>query len=460
MNRSYDFCVLGAGSAGYNAAVAARKLGKSVALVDGTGQLAGLCILRGCMPSKALLRSADIAYLVRTATQVGIQPLGFRADVPAIVQRKDRMIREFAEERTAGIMTFPFFAGTPHFVSADQLAVNGDVISADRFLVSTGSLVSVPDIPGLSETGYLTSDDVLDLTSLPASIVVLGGGAVACELAQYLARLGVHTTVLQRSRTLLSSEDPEVGEAVRAAFERDGIRVLTGVHVRHVERDGSRKRIVADVDGISERFEADELFAALGRRPNVEGFGLQAAGVEYDFYGIKVDTYLQTSNPRVYAAGDVTGFSRELVHLAVYEGELVARNVFDEAKRKPVDYELYGSRAIFTEPQVAIAGRNERECRERGIEFISATYSFRDHGKAIVANLTDGFVKMLSTRQGRILGITYVSAEASDLIAEAIALIHFKATAKDVLDMPHLHPTMAEILTYPAEMLAERVPAT
>ncbi|MDQ2818686.1 MAG: dihydrolipoyl dehydrogenase [Candidatus Eremiobacteraeota bacterium] len=456
--QHFDLCVLGAGSAGYNGAVAARKAGKSVALVDGTAELAGLCILRGCMPSKALLRSADVAHLVRTAPEVGIHPGGMRPDIDYVVERKRRIIGEFAAERTAGIKSFPLFRGAASFVSADSLQVDDEVISASNFLVATGSVVSVPDIGGLEQSGYLTSDDVLELKTLPKSIVVLGGGAVACELAQYLARLGVRTTVLQRSATLLSSEDPEIGETIRAAFEREGIQVVTGVSVRHVERQ-DKLTVDADIAGVRERFEADEVFAALGRRANTEGFGLQAAGIDYDLYGIKVDRYLRTSNRIAYAAGDVTGFSRELVHLAVYEGELAVANAFGQGDPKPVDYQLHGSRAVFTEPEVAIAGKTERDCRAEGIDFISATYPFRDHGKAIVANLTDGFVKMLATTQGRILGITYVSAGASDLIAEAIALIHFGANVSDVLDMPHLHPTMAEILTYPAEMLTEQVKA-
>jgi pyruvate/2-oxoglutarate dehydrogenase complex dihydrolipoamide dehydrogenase (E3) component len=411
------------------------------------------------MPSKALLRSADVAHIVETAPQVGIMPNGLRADVHALIARKRRIIKSFADERVEGINAFPLFRGAPRFESPGTLLVGEQSISADVFLISTGSLINVPQISGLAETGYLTSDEVLDAASLPQSIVVLGGGAVACELSQYYGRLGVRTTVLQRSHTLLSSEDAEVGEAVRMAFEKENIAVITAVHIDRVERAGNKKRVIAEVDGDTAVYEADEIFVALGRRPNVDGFCFDRAGIDFDHHGVKVDDYLLTSNPHVYAAGDVTGMSRELVHLAVYEGKLAVRNAFMPHQRKAVDYALHGARAIFTEPQVAVAGKNERECQRQGLACVSAAYPFHDHGKAIIANLTEGFVKMLAAPDGRILGVTYVGAEASDLIQEAVALLYFGATVQDVLEMPHLHPTMAEILSYPAEMLAARVGA-
>jgi pyruvate/2-oxoglutarate dehydrogenase complex dihydrolipoamide dehydrogenase (E3) component len=453
--HEFDLCVIGVGSAGYAAAITARDLGKSVALVDGPGPLGGLCILRGCMPSKTELRSAEVAHLARTADQVGIRVDGVRPDVAAVVQRKRRIIEGFADFRVEGIKTFPLFQGAPRFRLRDEVAVGDAIIRARKFLVSTGSIIDVPDIPGLRETGFVNSDEVLELERLPKSFVTLGGGPTACELSQYLNRMGCSVRMLQRSRWLLSLEDQDVGESLGAALQRDGIQLTTGITFKRVERAGSRKRVVAQRGPEEVIVEADEIFMALGRRPHVDGFGLEAAGVAYDRHGVKINEFLQTSNPNIYAAGDVTG-SYELVHLAVYEGQLAAHNAFEQTPR-PAKYELQHARAVFTDPQVAVAGVTERECIERGIEHAVATYPFDDLGKAISANLMEGFIKMIAAPDGRILGVAIVGAEAADLIHEAIALLYFGANVRDVMEMPHLHPTLAEIITYPAEALCERL---
>ncbi len=448
-------CVLGGGSAGYAAATTAASMGRSVAIVDGEGPLAGLCILRGCMPSKTLLRSAEVAHLMGVAPLLGVTPSGVRIDVPAIIERKRRIIGGFADHRIEGLEKFPLFRGEPRFVGPSELAVGDQKVHAQRFVIATGSTINIPPVPGLSETGYLTSDDVLDLEKLPASVVVLGGGDVAVELAQYLARLGVATTIVQRSATLLSAEDPDVGETLRTWLEKDGIRVLCNAALRRVERRPAGKCVVAEIDGVESRIEAEQIFVALGRRPNVDGFGFEAAGVSYDRNGVAVDEHLRTTNPNIYAAGDVTGLW-ELVHVAVYGGALAAQNAFSE-QQQAIDYDLWAARAVFTDPQVGIAGLTERQCLKRGIAYHKATYPFDDLGKAITAELTAGFVKMLAASDGRILGVAIVGAEASDLIHESIALIYFKARCHDVMEMPHLHPTLAEILTYPAEELCEQI---
>lgn len=454
-SHEFDLCVLGAGSAGFAAANTARSMGKSVAFADGTGPLAGLCILRGCMPSKTLLRSAEIAHLARTAPALGVHTGDVQADVREIVTRKNRIIRDFADERILGINQFPLFVGEPRFTSEDTIEAGGQMIRAERFVVSTGSVIEVPQLPGLRETGYLTSDDVLDLEALPESVIVLGAGAVGVELAQYLSRVGVHVTIVQRSGTLLSGEDHDVGICLRESFEHEGILVRTSTKIVRLDRSAGFKRVVFEANGVQESIEAKEIFVALGRRPNVEGFGFDAAGIEYDRNGVKVDRFLRTTNPRVFAAGDVTG-PYELVHVAVYAGQLAARNAFSQTQR-PIDYDLVASRAVFTDPQVAVAGLTERQCVERDIPYAKASFPFDDLGKAITANLTTGFIKMVAALDGRILGVTIVGAEAADLIHEAIALIYFRAKCHDVMEMPHLHPTLAEIITYPAEELCERI---
>jgi pyruvate/2-oxoglutarate dehydrogenase complex dihydrolipoamide dehydrogenase (E3) component len=454
--RGYDLCVVGAGSAGYAAATTARSLGRSVIIAESRAPLGGLCILRGCMPSKTLLSSAEVAHVVDRAGEYGIIAGPARVDFPALMARKRRIITEFADYRVDGIETFPLVRGDVKFAGPQTLTVDGEDIGAARFVIATGSITNIPAIPGLVAAGYVTSDEVLEFDRLPESVVVLGGGPIACELAQYLRRLGCRVTMLQRSRTLLSREDGDIGATLRNALESEGVHVVTGTALQSAEVTKSGKRIWYEADGRRESAEGGEIFVALGRRPNTDDLGLDVAKVEYESGGIKVDAHLRTSNPLIYAAGDVVFDSTQLVHVAVNEGQTAARNALAD-EGLTIDYDTYGARAVFTDPQVAVAGLTEAECTRRGIAFVSASFPFDDLGKAIAIGATKGFIKMLAAPDGTILGVGIIGPEASDLIHEAIALLHFKANVRDVMEMPHLHPTLAEIFTYPAETLCERL---
>ncbi|MBC5825762.1 MAG: FAD-dependent oxidoreductase, partial [Candidatus Eremiobacteraeota bacterium] len=318
-SKDFDLCVVGAGSAGYSAAETGRELGLSVALVDGKGPLCGLCILRGCMPAKTLLHSAEVAHMVESAPEVGVEPKDVSLDLPAVIARKRRIIKNFADARIDEIKQFPLFRGKPRFSGSRELRVDGTVIRAAKFVFATGSIISAPAIAGLQEAGYLTSDDFMEIDEPPDSIIVIGGGPVGCEFAQYLARLGAKTTLLQQSDTLLCKEDPDIGAALQRGLEKDGVTVMTGVTVLDVKRDEKVKLVRVRRDGKAETLNATQVLLASGRHANVQGFGLDKAGVDHDGSGVKVDEYLQTSNPDIFAAGDVLD-GRKLLHVAVYQG--------------------------------------------------------------------------------------------------------------------------------------------
>jgi pyruvate/2-oxoglutarate dehydrogenase complex dihydrolipoamide dehydrogenase (E3) component len=452
--QKFDLCVLGAGSAGYSAAETARELGKSVALVEGKGPLAGLCILRGCMPAKTLLHTTDVAHIIETAPEVGVNSKDVSVDLPAAIERKRRIIKDFAKERVKDIEQFPLFRGNARFSASDELSVDEQKVRASKFVVATGSCIKPPAIPGLSEVAFRTSDDFLEISEPAESIIVLGGGPVGCEFAQYLARLGVRVTLLQQHTTLLMKEDPDIGQALQRGLEKDGVRVVTGAQVLNVRSRGGRRQAEVERDGERFQVEAAEILLASGRQPNVDTFALEKADIRYAQSGIEVDDYLQTTNANVYAAGDVLG-RRCLLHLAVHQGRLAVKNAFGAVKQR-MNYDLQSARSVFTDPEVAVAGLSELDCRARGIAYHAAQHPFEEHGKAITANEEEGFVKMLAAPDGRILGLTFVGAGASDLIHEAVSLLYFRASVEDVLAMPHLHPTMAEIITYPAEKLRAR----
>jgi pyruvate/2-oxoglutarate dehydrogenase complex dihydrolipoamide dehydrogenase (E3) component len=457
--QTYDLVVVGAGSGGYAAARTARDLGASVVLVD-HGPLGGLCILRGCMPSKTLIASSDAAHDVRESGELGIHTGAPRIDFSEVMRRKDAIIQGFADYRIEQIEQYPLVQGIARFLSPTELAVGTDVVlQAKHFIIATGSVVAPPFVEGLADVGYIDSDAALTLEKPPASLIVLGGGYVATELGQFYARMGVPTTMIMRAGHVLSSEDADVGDALTFYLRGDGIRVETLALPVRAERRGAMKAVTYVRDGKEETVEAEEILYALGRVPNVAGLDLEKAGVKYHpVSGIEIDDATRTSAPNIFAVGDVTG-CYPLVHVAIYEGELAARNAVLNANQ-PGDYSLVRTHAIFTDPQVAAVGATEKELQRAGTPYLVSSYPFADHGKAISINKTKGFVKMMaSPSDGRILGGVVIGPEGSDLIHEVIVAMHYHSTVHEFVKIPHLHPTLAEIWTYPAEDIIAQMDA-
>ena len=331
------------------------------------------------------------------------------------------------------------------------------MLEAKSFIIATGSKVAPAALPGLPEAGYVDSDEVLARDRLPKSLIVLGGGYVGSELGQFMSRMGVKTTFLIRAGHLLSTEDKDVGDAVTLYFREEGIDVRTGVVLSHVSTRDNAKIVHYMADGRAQSLEAEEIFYALGRVPNFAELELENAGVTvHAISGVEVGRDLRTCVPNIFAVGDVTG-EYPLVHVAIYQGEIAARNAITGASEL-ADYALQKTHTIFTDPQVAVAGRTEKELLAAGEPYLMGSYLFSEHGKAIAIDKTKGFVKMLaSPPDGKILGAAIVGAEASDLVHEIIVALYFGATVHDFLKIPHLHPTLAEILTYPAEEIALQI---
>ena len=277
--KTHDVIVIGGGSAGYAAARTACEAGADVAIVD-QGPLGGLCILRGCMPTKAMLRSAEVAALFRRAKEFGLSTVSAQADLSAIVDRKDRLIREFADYRIQQLHNprFTLYQSRAVFRSPREITVGDTVLSAGSFILATGSRPSEVPIPGLAQAGYFTSDTILDLRTQPGSLIVLGGGAVALELGQFFARLGTRVTILQRGQTLLSEMDEDVGRAIEAALIGEGVEVITDVQLVRASSNGTGKTIWAMKDGRERSYVGEEILQALGRWPNIEELHLDLAG--------------------------------------------------------------------------------------------------------------------------------------------------------------------------------------
>ena len=464
-NHSYDFVVIGGGSAGYNGAATAAALGLKTAVIEGAKEVGGLCILRGCMPSKTLLESAHRAESIRRAGEFGLKAEYLGADGSAILARKRRLIADFAGFRRHQLESgkFAFIRGHASFVDAHTVEVqtlDGKVerVHGKAFLISTGSVINWVDVPGLRECGVLSSDDVLESDRTPKSVIVLGGGPTALEFASYFAGIGAKVTVIQRSAQLLKEVDADLAHALSAALGKRGIQIMVDTKLVAVEKSGEMKRVRFEQLGRECTLEAEEIIYALGRKPAIEGLALTNAGVTLERNAIRTNEHQQTSTPHIFAAGDVSG-PYEVVHIAIQQAEVAARNaakmVRDEGRHlESIDYSLKLF-AVFTDPQLAVAGLTLSEAMEQGLSVIEAFSPFDDHGKAMVRGETDGFVKLIADRDNkRILGGAVVGPEASELIHEIVVAMAFGATASQLARVPHYHPTLSEIWTYPAEALA------
>jgi NADPH-dependent 2,4-dienoyl-CoA reductase/sulfur reductase-like enzyme len=462
--KEYDFVVIGGGSGGYAAARTASFLGLSTAVIEGGAQVGGLCILRGCMPSKTLIESGNRYRTLRHAEEFGLHADKIGYDAAKIVERKRRLIGDFADYRAQQLAggSFDFIRGRAEFLDPHCLRVSlleGDdrILALKSGCIATGSVLNRPSIQGIELC--LSSDDLLELTEIPGSAVVLGGGPVALEMAHYLESLGSRVTILQRNTQLLTGNDHDVAEAAAEAFRRRGMQVICGTRLEKIEKSGNQTAVHFAHGNGGEVIKADLVVNALGRRPAIAGLGLEKAGVALEGSAICTDLEQRTTARHLFAAGDCCG-PYEVVHIAITQGETAARNAAALIKGgAPVtlDYRLKLF-ACFAEPQMASCGMTEQEARENGLQIVTASYPFADHGKSLVKGETDGFVKLIAeAKSGSILGGAVVGPEASELIHEIVVAMAFHATAAQLAAIPHYHPTLSEIWTYPAEELAEKI---
>ena len=450
----FDVVVIGGGSAGYAAANTAQSKGAKVAIVE-KGPLGGLCILRGCMPTKTILRSSDVLALMHRAKEFGLSVLNPSADLSLINDRKIRLINEFASYRIEQLNDPKFTLIEEHasFLSPHQLKVGKRELSAKNFIIATGSTTAEFLVPGLAEVGFLTSDDVLELRETPESMIVLGAGPVAVELAQFFCRIGTQTTLIQRSDYILSKGDEDLACPVETRFREEGMEVYTGTKLLRVEKSRYGRTVFFSHEGKEKSATASTILQALGRKPNLDGLNLSAASVNVSQGRIEVDQEMRTNVPHIFAVGDVNGL-HEIVHIAIEQGEIAAHNATQEDARQ-FDERLKLS-ITFTDPPVASVGLSEKECQKLNILYLKATYPFDDHGKSLCMGETHGHVKLLcSPDSGEIIGAHVVGPEAGEMIHQMVTLMHFRGTVHDLVKLPHYHPTLSEIFTYPAEELAQ-----
>ncbi len=469
MSDRYDFLIIGGGSAGYAAARTAHELGLSVAVVDRASRLGGLCILKGCMPSKSLIESSNRLRAMRRASEFGLRVSELGADTAEIIRRKRRLIGEFAAYRTDQLQSgrFDLIRGAAAFhgpTSVEITPIDGGparIVEFSAALIATGSVVSIPPVPGLAQADYWTSNDILDAEELPPDMIVLGGGVIALEMACYLEGLGRGVTVIQRSERVLSSADPDVSHALEKALtERENFQLFTGTNLLRVECSEAGKTVFFEQGGQEHSVTASQILVATGRHPDTTSLRVERAGIALSESGrIVCGSDQRSSVSTIFSAGDACG-PHDVVHIAIEQGEIAAQNAAIALGRsigpiREIDdrLKLLG---IFSDPQVAMVGLSEAEAAESGIDFASDSYPFDDHGKSMLMGEMHGFVKLIvDTKSGEIVGASAVGPEAVELIHEIVVAMHFHATASQLMKIPHYHPTLSEIWTYPAEELSK-----
>jgi len=467
MGDAFDLLILGSGSTAFAAAIKASELGARVGMIE-RRTLGGTCANRGCLPSKNLIEAARIVHEAANPRYAGLTAATVRVDNPALVAQKDGVVREYRAKKYAsvadGLSDLELLDGDATFVDPHTILLGDRRVTGERILIATGSRPTIPPIPGLDEVPYLTSD-LLDadetgrLTDLPESLVVLGGGYVAVELAQMFSRLGSRVTMVARSG-LLRGHEPDLGAVLSDAFAAEGIEVISGAQVDHVSGDERGIALSVELPGVGRVVRADRLLLATGRVPNTETLELDRAGVSLDPNGfVVVDVRLRTNQPHIWAAGDVIGRqygSQMATPVGARQGRIMAENAFADAKRT-FDGAVI-PRAIFTDPPIAVVGETEAEIRARHYPAVAATTPLMYVPRAGAVHRTTGFVKFIaSTIDERVLGVHIIGESAPEIIHEAAMAMHFRATLADFIDLIHVYPTMSEALKIGAQAFSRDV---
>jgi pyruvate/2-oxoglutarate dehydrogenase complex dihydrolipoamide dehydrogenase (E3) component len=451
----YHLVVVGAGTAGLVTAAAAAGLGARVALVE-RHLLGGDCLNVGCVPSKAVIRSARAVRELREAAALGVRAPGPpEVDFGAVMERVRRVRAELAPHdsaaRFSGELGVDVFFGPARFTAPDAVAVDGQVLRFTRAVVATGGRPATPPIPGLAETGFLTNETVFALTARPGRLAVIGGGPIGCELAQAFRRLGVAVTVLEAGTQLLGQEDPDAAALVHGALARDGVRIVLGADVTRVAPGEGGKRLEYRAGGVDGAVLADEILVATGRAPNVEGLGLEVAGIRHTAAGIEVDDRLRTSNPRVYAAGDVC-LPWRFTHAADEAARIVVQNALFGIAGVRRASRLVMPRCTYTDPEVAHVGLSEREARTRGIALDTFVQDLRRVDRAVIDGEREGFVKVhVRKGTGRLLGATIVARHAGDMIGELTLALAANVRLGALAGVIHPYPTRAAAIRQVAD---------
>jgi pyruvate/2-oxoglutarate dehydrogenase complex dihydrolipoamide dehydrogenase (E3) component len=448
----YNLVVIGAGTAGLVTAAAGAGLGARVALVE-REFLGGDCLNVGCVPSKSIIRSARAVGEIGAAAAVGVRTAPPDVDFPAVMARMRAVRARIAEHDSAARFTglgVDVFLGAARFTGPDTVEVGGRTLRFRRAVVATGARAAAPPVAGLAEAGFLTNETVFSLTRRPDVLAVVGGGPIGCELAQAFRRLGSDVVLLTDTRHLLPREDDDAAALVERALVADGVRLVLDARLERVERADGRKVLHYTAGGASGRIAADEILVGTGRQPNVDGLGLDAAGIAHDpRTGVRVDDFLRTTNPRVYAAGDVC-LATKFTHAADFAARIVVQNALFLGRKRLS--QLVMPWCTYTDPEVAHVGLSDAEAARRGVAIRTFTVPFADVDRALADAEEGGFVKLhVAARKDTILGATIVARHAGDMLNEITLAMVAGIGLGRLASVIHPYPTQAEAIRKAAD---------
>lgn len=450
MNTSdtYDLIVLGGGMAGLPISIKGARKGLKTALIE-DGYLGGTCLNRGCIPTKTMIRSAEVANLVDRAEEFGITLNGeAHTDMTAVGERTQRIlesIRDGAYDNVENTEDLDLVEGRGVFESPTEIAVDDRVLTADKIVINTGARPAKPPIEGLDEVSTLDSTSAIELTDVPRHLAVVGGGYVGCEYAQMYERFGADVTMFQRGERLLLQEEPDVGSVIEEVFESEGIDVRTNASVEKLASGESGIEVSATQNGETTAVDASHVLVAAGRQPNSDTIGLEEAGVSTDERGfVEVDEQFRTTADGVWALGDVVG-GPMFTHSARDDADLLYRHLVKDEEINADDRIV--PHAVFTDPQVGRAGLTEQQAKDAGHEVAIGRSDYAEQGKPNALGETEGFVKIISDAEtDEILGCHIVGEQGADIIHEVVVAMKLGGTAADIADAIHIHPTLPEVV--------------
>jgi pyruvate/2-oxoglutarate dehydrogenase complex dihydrolipoamide dehydrogenase (E3) component len=443
----FDIGVIGAGAAGLTVTAGAAQLGAKTLLIEKESLLGGDCLHYGCVPSKTLIRTAQVYHQMRKAEEFGLPPVDLKpVDFRQVAKRIQSVIQTIqkhdSEERFCGLGAKVEY-GQPAFVDEHSIRLNGKSFSAKNWVIATGSSPSIPPIEGLDKTPFLTNKEIFSLDHLPQSMIILGAGPIAAEMAQAFARLGTQVSMIQRSRQILSKEDEEMAGEVMEALKSEGVAIhLNATVVRTKDLGAEREVIIKDGEDKETTLRAETLLVAMGREANLAELGLENISVEFNGKGLKVDNRLRTTQKHIYAAGDVTG-SYLFTHAAGYEGGIVISNAIFHLPRK-VNY-TYLPWCTYTDPELASIGMNEKAAKAAGIQYSVWTEEFKDNDRSLAEGEKVGKIKMILDAKEKPLGVQILGPQAGELLSEWVAVLNGKVKLSILASAVHPYPTLGEI---------------
>jgi pyruvate/2-oxoglutarate dehydrogenase complex dihydrolipoamide dehydrogenase (E3) component len=446
-NFDFDIGIIGGGAAGLTIASGAAQLGAKTLLIEKENELGGDCLHYGCVPSKTLIKTAHVYHLIKNSDlyglpQVDMPPVDFKSVSERINSVIHAIQKHDSEERFCSLGVKVAF-GDPTFTNERSVRIDGKVFSAKNWVVATGSSPRIPSVDGLDKTPYITNKELFSLKRLPKSIIILGAGPISIEMAQAFGRLGSKVSVIQRSGQILGKEDKDMADELTRVLSSEGVVFYLNSSVNHTMDRGVEKEVVIkDADGREKSLRAEIILVAMGRKPNVEGLGLENIGVEFDQRGLKVDARLRTTKKHIYAAGDITG-TFQFTHAAGYEGGIVISNTIFHLPRK-VNY-TFLPWCAYTDPELASIGMNEKSAQSAGIKYSVWTEAFKDNDRSLAEGENSGKIKMLLDESEKTLGVQILGPRAGDLLSEWVAVLNGKMKLSTLASAVHPYPTLAEI---------------